>query len=41
MPRTARFIPSKNAVLVLTANQTVYPIDLPPPPAMDAAEKSR
>jgi WD40 repeat protein len=29
VPRAARFVPSKNALLVLTANQTVYTIDLP------------
>jgi hypothetical protein len=29
LPRAARFIPAKNALLVLTANQSVYTIDLP------------
>jgi WD40 repeat protein len=29
IPRAARFIPSKNALLVLTATQRVYSIDLP------------
>jgi hypothetical protein len=29
LPRTARFIPAKNALLVLTASQRVFTIDLP------------
>jgi WD40 repeat protein len=29
LPKAARFIPEKNALLVLTANQRVYTIDLP------------
>ena len=29
IPETARFIPAKNALLVFTANQTVYSIELP------------
>jgi WD40 repeat protein len=29
-PRAARFVAAKNALLVLTANQTVYTVDLPP-----------
>jgi DNA-binding beta-propeller fold protein YncE len=29
LPRAARFIAAKNALLVLTANQRVYTIDLP------------
>jgi hypothetical protein len=30
LPLAARFVPAKSALLVFTANQTVYTIDLPP-----------
>lgn len=37
LPRAARFIPAKNALLVLTASQRVYTIDLPATPHGESA----
>jgi len=37
MPRAARFIPARNALLVFTASQRVYTIDLPAPAHVETA----